>query len=256
MGALPRRPTVTLRVMRRNVAGPAEARDGPALLDPDHVDVRTADPLPRHPGEPPPLDLCRLAAAGVPVGAVRFVAQGAGDPVGRLVVDKGVTAGLTCAQSGEGQLQDRRPHLLAQSPSAAARGQPREAGHGAEPGEVRADQILHADRFAVDEHGEVQPPRIRAHPGPAGPDAAQPSPFAFRIVGVERHGVVERPRRRVGDPRPHQRHETFQQVVGRTGQRQAWRADLDVQRGIGVGHARTLARPRVQSHPVLLSRVR
>jgi hypothetical protein len=109
--------------------------------------------------------------------------------------------------------------------------------------EVPALEVLHADRFAVDEHGEVQSPRIRGHAGPAGPDAAQPLPFAFGAVGVERARVVERPRLDVGDPGPHERHQTFKQFVGRAGQRQARRADFDVQRGIGVGHARTVASP-------------
>jgi hypothetical protein len=67
----------------------------------------------------------------------------------------------------------------------------------------------------VDEHGEVQPPRILAHLGAAGPDAAQPLPFAFGAVGVERDRVVERPRLGVSDPGPHERHETFQLFVGR-----------------------------------------
>ena len=52
--------------------------------------------------------------------------------------------------------------------AAAAGGQPREAADGAEPREVPAREVLHADRFAVDEHGEVQPPRIRAHAAAAG----------------------------------------------------------------------------------------
>ncbi len=75
----------------------------------------------------------------------------------------------------------------------------------------------------------------------AGPDTAQPLPFAFGAVGVERDRVVERPRLDVGDPGPHQRPETFQQFVGGAGQRQPRCADFDVQRGMGVGHARTVA---------------
>lgn len=92
------------------------------------------------------------------------------------------------------------------------------------PNRVKFVAMRHADRFAVDEHGEVQPPRVRAHACAGGPDGAQPLPFAFRVVGVERARVVERPRLGVGDPGPHERHETFQQFVGCADQLQLGRS--------------------------------
>ena len=67
----------------------ADAQDGQALLDAGQLDVVPADPFPRVPSEPPLLDPRGLAAAGVPVRAVRFVAQATGNAVGRIVVDEG-----------------------------------------------------------------------------------------------------------------------------------------------------------------------
>src|ERR1700722_17965732 len=54
----------------------ADAQHRQAFLDAGQLDVAAADRFPRDPGEPPLLDHRGLAAAGVPVGAVRFVAQG------------------------------------------------------------------------------------------------------------------------------------------------------------------------------------
>src|SRR5262249_43771909 len=106
----------------------ADAQDGQAFLDAGQLDVVPAYPFPRVPSEPPLLDLRGLTAAGVPVSAVRSVAQATGNAVGRFVVDEGVAAGFACAQPGEGQMQDRCAHFLAEPLSAAAGGQPREAG--------------------------------------------------------------------------------------------------------------------------------
>ena len=57
----------------------ADAQDGEALLDAGQLDVVSADPFPRVPNEPPLLDPRGLAAAGIPVRAVRFVAQATGN---------------------------------------------------------------------------------------------------------------------------------------------------------------------------------
>ena len=230
-----------------------ETQRGETFLNTSQFDVIASDSVPGVSGQPPALDRRGLAAAGVPRRAVRLVAQRSGYLVGRVVVGEGVALGLACAQPGECQVQYGRAHLRPDPATTPARRQPREGGNRAELGELGPFQILHADRLAAQQHDEVQPPEVLVHAGTPRPDSPQPPPLAVGTVRVQRHRVIERPWRGIGNAGADNRDQPLQQLIRCPGQCQPRRPYLKVQRRVCVYHTRTVCGQGLRAHAAFRS---
>lgn len=153
-----------------------------------------------------------------------------------MVVDEGLAGSFPGGEAGEREMEYGCAHLCAQATAALARAEPGERGDGPELGELDADEVLHPDWFAVDDHDEVQAPHVGVHAGPPCPDGSQPPPFAERAVLEEGHWVVERQGAGADHAGANHGYQLFQTFVGCAGEGEARRAHLEAERGVDVRH--------------------
>jgi hypothetical protein len=170
-------------------------------------------------------DGARRPVTTVPSGlSVLLVAHRARGGQGGHVVLEGATQRLLRAQAGEGQMEDRLPHLAAYSLSLMGPAEPGtrlDRAHGAE---VLCSQILHSDKSPVDEDAAGERPVIGRPVGPVSPHPLRdiPGPPERFSVGP---GYEEGHRAPVVDPAVDELDQAGEIVLAQEAQLKARRGD-------------------------------